>query len=129
MIKFNSAKLIQLNPIQGIKMNENILTDMINKIRKSTVSMADDRFYKPISESVINNNKDYKAIALTISQDEDKYSGHMLEISVLDNSMLEHKRPLAYGDKDTIISYLSNKDVVKNIKQDLEAILSEIRQN
>ena len=129
MIKLNTAKLIKLSPTQGIKMNDNILTDMINKMRISAVSVSDERFYKPISQSIVNNNRDYKAIALSISQDEDKYCGHMLEISVLDNFMREHKRPLAYGDKNTIISYLTDKDAVKNIRQDLIAIIDEIKQN
>lgn len=127
MISFNKAKLIQLNPTQGIKMNDNILKNMITKITASArEKMSDASPYSEISESVINNNKQYKAIALNISQDEDKFNGHLLEVCVLDNSMREHKRPLAYGDANTILNYLSDKNILKNIQQDLKAILEEI---
>ncbi len=130
MIKLNTTKIIQLNPKQGTKMTDNLLANMVKKITENASNlMSDTYYYRPINESFIHNNKDYKAIALSISQDEDRFSGHMLEICVLDSKMKEHKRPLIYGNKETLLKYLQDNNAVNNIKQDLDAILEEIKHN
>ena len=129
MIKLDKAILIPLNPKQGKYMNDTIFQNLINKFtQKVQVGVSDKMFYTPISESFVANNKDYRAMALSVSQDCDKYAGHMLEICVLHPAkQREYKRPLVYGNKETILNYLKDKNILNNIKQDFNAILDEIK--
>ena len=130
MIKLGYAKLIPLNP--AYKKNYTSIQDTICGLvdelyKKARYKITDERFYPEISHSTLNNTAELngKAIALTISQDSDKYNGHMLEISMLLPSDKVIKRPLAYGDSKTILDFLNSKDSIKTIKSDLLAMSSE----
>ena len=125
MIKLlENAKIIPLNsPYRKnyVKLQE-VIKNLVEDLYKSSeYTIADDRFYLPISKGIANNTKelDAKAIALTISQDKDKFNGHLLEVSMLLPTMKEVKRPLAYGDSKTILDFLQNKDSIQVIRKDL----------
>lgn len=130
MLKLGNAKLIPLNP--AYKKNYTSIQDTISGLveglyQKARYKITDERFYPMIAHSTQNNTAELngKAIALTISQDSDKYNGHMLEISMLLPSYKEIKRPLAYGDSKTILEFLQNKASIKSIKKDLLAMNSD----
>jgi len=126
MIKLDTAKIVKLNPTRTNDINT--FKGLIKRItEQAEKQMSDNYRYNTINLGVTSQNKDYKAVALSISQDEDKLFGHMLEISVLDNSMREHKRPLVYGNKYTIMQYLKNYKAVNLILQDFKAITEEIK--
>ena len=126
MIKLDTAKIVNINP--AFNTDINALKNMIKQITKQAeYGVSDSYKYNPISLGATLTNKDYKAVALTISQDEDKLYGHMLEISVLDNLMQAHKRPLVYGNKQAIMQYLKSYKTLNLVLQDFRAIMKEIK--
>lgn len=127
---FNQAKLIPLNPSYRksyTSLPETIKNLMSELYKNARYKIADDRFYQPISSGVKNSTKELnaRAIALTVSQDSDKFNGHLLEVSMLTPRMKEIKRPLAYGDCNTILEFLKNKTSIQAIKKDLLEMSSE----
>ena len=129
-MKLNNATIIPLNsPFRRTytSLQETIKSLADELYKNAQYKMADDRFYQEISQSVINNTKELnaKAIAFTLSQDSDKFNGHLLEVSMLLPTMKVIKRPLAYGDSRTILDFLKDKNSVQVIKKDLLAMSSE----
>ena len=130
MIKFGNAVIIPLNsPLRKsyTGLSETIKNLMSELYKNAQYKIAEDRFYPPISHSVLNNTKELnaKALAFTISQDSDKFNGHLLEVSMLSPTMKEIKRPLAYGDSRTILDFLKDKNSIPLIKKDLLAMSAE----
>ena len=124
MINFGNATIVPLN--SPFRKNCTNLTETIKNLvgelyKNARYRISDDRFYPMISHGFVNNTKELnaKALALTISQDNDKFNGHLLEVSMLLPSKKEIKRPLAYGDSSTILDFLLNKNSLKIIKKDL----------
>ena len=133
MIKFlqNSAKIVKMEPLNKntYDISKNIKNTLENLTKRAEYEMSDDFHYKNIDESIVNDGKglNCKAIAFTISQDKDKYSGHLLELSMLHKSMQrELTRPLTYGTKQQILDFLKSKDVFKNIKKDIDDLSNEL---
>ncbi len=135
MIKFlnTNAKIINMNNLNNPK--DFIDMEKVKKLlsdvtRRANYEVCDDRYYAPINEGLINNayNKSYKSINFMISQDSDKFSGHMLEVAMVHpKNGMPFRRPLAYGDKKQILDFLENKDSLKIIKNDLTAIQEDIK--
>lgn len=134
MIRFlgTNAKIININNLK----NKNDIFDMekIKKLietvkRRANYEICDDRYYAPINESLVNNyNRNNKGVSFIISQDSDNYSGHMLEVAVIHpQNGMPFRRPLAYGDKKQILEFLDNKESLKTIKNDLNAIQDDIK--
>lgn len=133
MIKFlnNSAKIVKMEPLNKntFDISKSIKASLEKLTKRAEYEMSDDFHYKNIDESFVNDGKglNCKALAFTISQDSDKYSGHLLELSMLHKSMQkELTRPLAYGTKQQIVDFLKNKDAFKNIKKDIDDLNSEL---
>jgi len=133
MIKFlnNSARIIKMEPSNKntFDISKSIKTTLDKLVKRAEYEMSDDFHYKNIDESLVNDGKglNCKALAFSISQDSDKYSGHLLEVSLLHKSMQrELTRPLVYGTKQQIVDFLKSKDVFKNIKKDIDELSNEL---
>lgn len=133
MIKLNKIQSNKTNSLRG-KLTvdfEQQLSNMLNKIKKrAEFEISDTDFYRTINEAFQNSNKKLhcKSIALTISQDEADKAQHMLEISVLHPAMMiESKRPLAAGNKKTIIEFLNNENSIKLLKQDIAQMSENLK--
>lgn len=125
MIKFKNTEFGKVNNIKR-KYSvdfEKQLNVLLNKFKTRTeYEMNNTSYYRPINEAMLNTNKKLfcKSIALSVSQDETNKAQHLLEVSMLHPAMLtEIKRPLAMGDKQTIMEYLNNKDTLKTLNNDL----------
>lgn len=127
----NKAITIKLNPFYGKKSNlsENI-KHMLNEVLKhAKADVSDEKRYATVVENFANNDKslNYKSLTFVISQDSDKSSGHMLEV-VMPHPKKEIgiKRPLAYGSKEQIVSFLEKADSVKSVQKDIEEMNKEL---
>lgn len=126
MIKFNPIghqKIIkQPKGLLPVDFNTQ-LNQLVNNIKKrAEFEISDKNPYLAINEYFKNTDKKYncRAIAMTISQDQPNKSKHLLEVSMLHPTMtIENKRPLAYGDKKTILNYLDKLNVKELIKTDI----------
>lgn len=125
MIKFNKIQHKTINHLKGkLPVDfDNQLNNLLNKIKtRAEYEISDTHFYRTINEHFQNANKKLhcKSIAMNISQDEADKSQHILEISILHPSMtIENKRPLAAGNKKTILNFLNNSGSIELIKNDI----------
>ena len=133
MIKLfsNNARIIKMNPLNknNLDVNKGIKDTLDKLLKRAEYELSDDFHYKDINECFSNDGKglNCKALAFTISQDSDKFAGHMLEVSMLHKSMQrELTRPLAYGTKKDILDFLKNKESFKSIKKDIDEMNKEI---
>lgn len=126
MIKF--IKIKQEKNIKHLKGKlpvdfESQLNNLINKLKtRAENEMFDTTYYRTINEHFQNPNKKIycRSIAMTISQDEADKSQHILELSILHPTMIiENKRPLAAGNKKTILNFLNNSGAHEIIKNDI----------
>jgi len=127
---FNKAKIIKLNPYKTYPA-KNLTTSIEGFVqdilKRAEYEVSDEHYYKKINAAFNDNNLNCKGIAFTISQDSDKFNGHLLEVSMLHPSMkIEISRPLAYGNKKEILNFLKDKSSVKTIKEDLETMVKEL---
>lgn len=130
---FNKAKIIKLNPYKNNsvnKLNSSLDNVLNNIVKRAEYEISDEHYYKKINETFNNSGLDCKGIAFSISQDSDKFGGHLLEVSMLHPSMKkEVSRPLVYGNKKDIIEFLKNKNSLKTIKEDLDAMVEDLKHN
>ncbi len=124
MIKFGNTTILPLNsPFRKnyADLNETIKSLIDDLYKNAQHKISDDRFYQAITQGIVNGTKELnaKGLAFTISQDSDKFNGHLLEVSMLLPSMKEIKRPLAYGNSKKILDFLKDKESLKVIKKDL----------
>ena len=132
MIKiFNRAKIVNLRPTVNSKINNvnEFLENCISKISKrAEYEISDSHYYQNIDEVFNFNNPDYKKIIFNISQDDNNFSGHMLEITIQHPYMqLEATRPLAYGSKKDILEFLNDKKSLDTIKNDIEQMIKDLK--
>lgn len=130
---FNKAKIIKLNPYKTNTVNN--FNSSLNKLlenitKRAEYEISDNHYYRKIDESFNNSGLNCKGIAFSISQDSDKFGGHLLEVSMLHPSMKkEVSRPLAYGNKKDILDFLKKKESIKSIKEDLEGMVEDLIHN
>lgn len=106
------------------------LKNLLDKFKKrAEYEVSDSHYYRPISEALLVQNKKlpYKSAALTISQDETNKTQHILEISLLHNSMVkEIKRPLVAGDKKEILQFLNDNNSLNILKNDISEMSQKL---
>lgn len=136
MINTNKAILIKLNPInkKEKKVNQKFnLKELIEELTaKAENYIKKDEYYSQIDVGCQNYDPKYyaKGIAFSIQKDTSAIDRHMLRVSMLHPSMqIEHSKPLAYGSKDEIIKYLKDKKSLEQIKEKLDTLSEELKNN
>lgn len=116
MVKYVSLYNINSNNYNKPMNKKNIYEQTIEKVLKRAEKEIDSNsYYRPIEEDVLNSING-KSLKFKIVQDEENLSKHFFEAVITDkNTATDLTRPLAYGDRETIIQYLKNPDVLKNI--------------
>lgn len=133
MIKFNKTeftKSINFKRKLPVELEKRLYTLLSKFKNRAEYELCDTAYYRPINEAIQNNSKKIygKSIALSISQDEANNAQHILEVSMLHPTMmLEVKRPLAYGDKKTIMNFLNNENSIKILKEDIKQMSEKLQ--
>lgn len=133
MINFDYRKYLKVNLYKGKQsMNfENAFKEMLGKLKnRAELEMLDNGYYRAINEHLQNTNKKYhcRSIAMTISQDKDDYTQHLLEISMLHPTMMiENKRPLFAGHKKDILEYLNKPNLLETMQKDLSQMSDKLK--
>ena len=109
----NNARIIKM---AFCKTKDNFtqqLKTMLNQVLDvAKTDISEEKKYPVIIKKFANNDKrmNYNSLSFVISQDNDKLTGHMLEVAVShSNKNVVLKRPLAYGTKEQIIKFLEQK--------------------
>lgn len=134
MIKFNKSDIINKLNVRGklpVDFDKQI-NNLLNKVKnRAEYEISDSSFYRSINEHILNKDKKFhcKSIALSISQDEANKAQHILEISMLHPTMMvEAKRPLACGNKNTIMKFLNSQSSINILKEDIAAMSNNLAQ-
>ena len=136
MVNINKAQYIKLN--QTVKKDRKLeqkfnLKDLISKLTAQAENyIKKDDYYSQIDVGCQNSDPRYyaKGIAFSIQKDSSATDKHMLRVSMLHPSMqVENSKPLAYGSKDEIVKYLKDEKSLKEIKEKLDILSEELKNN
>lgn len=130
MIEFgNKCRIIPIGTNNGNNMNSKLHAQVADAmkitVQKAEKIINDNDSYKKMVACFENDNKNIcgSAFSLSIEQDEENFSEHILRISLLGpNRNIETTRPLAIGDKKQILDYLSSADSCDKIRNQLLAM-------
>ena len=136
MVNINKAQYIKLNPTvkKDKKLEQKFnLKDLISKLTAQAENyIKKDEYYSQIDVGCQNNDSQYfaKGIAFSIQKDNSAKDKHMLWVSMLHPSMqVENSKPLAYGSKEEILKFLKNEKSLKEIKEKLDILSEELKNN
>lgn len=136
MVNINKAQYIKLNP--AVKKDRKLeqkfnLKELISKLTAQAENyIKKDEYYSQIDVGCQNHDPRYyaKGIAFSIQKDASAADKHMLRVSMLHPSMqVENSKPLAYGSKEEIIKFLKNEKSLKDIKEKLDILSEELKNN
>ena len=133
MIKFNKTEIKKINTLKRkLPVDfENQLNKLLKVLKtRAEYELSDTVYYRPVNEALQNTNKKLycKSVALSIVQDETNKAQHLLEVSMLHPTMMiEVKRPLASGNKQTIMNFLNNESSLKLLKDDLNQMSEKLK--
>ena len=137
MIDTSKPLIIKLNPTYTkkdpkLEQKFNLKNIILKLTQQADNYIKKDDYYSQIDVGAqIEDPKYYaKGISFSIQKDSTEYDKHMLRVSMLHPSMqVESSKPLAYGDKETILKFLKDEKSLKIIEEKLKNLSEELKNN